>query len=153
MLGLHRITKNPAQVVSERDFTITKILLARIRPATNAVKKHYPELGSKKNSLTPHRFFARCGMAEENPTEIIAKPSTETVTKQETTTTSRFPGSVAPDSRIFGVSIMAWVFLLLTLTVCYCNIFQVPLYDHLMTLSLMIASFYAGQKTGKQSTV
>lgn len=87
-------------------------------------------------------------MADE--TEILKKSDLPAGTTQEKTETVKYTvGAVSPDSRIFGVSVMAWVFLILTLTVCGLNVFQIPIYDHLVTISLMIASFYAGQRAAK----
>lgn len=72
------------------------------------------------------------------------------VTREKTETTRYSVGAVSPDSRMFGVSVMAWNFLLVTLTVCYCQIMQIGIYDHMVTLSLMLASFYAGSKIGSK---
>lgn len=81
-------------------------------------------------------------MAEE------AIPEQPTI-KEKADTTRYGVGAVSPDSRIFGVSVMAWNFLIVTLTVCACQLLSIGIYDHMVTLSLMLASFYAGAKMSK----
>jgi hypothetical protein len=84
---------------------------------------------------------------DEQPIKPIQTESqTEIITRTEATKYTNGAGSVAPDSRIFGVSIMAWTLLLLMVTVCFCNLFQLPIYDHLVNLSLVAIGFYAGNK-------
>lgn len=85
------------------------------------------------------------------PEDISTFPPTATVetktTTVESTTQENGPGTVSKDSRIFGVSIMAWTLLMLIITICYCQVLQVPLYDHMLNLSLIAIGFYAGRKT------
>lgn len=79
-----------------------------------------------------------------------ATPPAEPVTVREKTETTRYSvGAVSPDSRIFGVSVMAWNFLIVTLTICTCQLLGIGIYDHMVTLSLMLASFYAGRTLSK----
>lgn len=79
-----------------------------------------------------------------------ATPPAEPATIREKTETTRYSvGAVSPDSRILGVSVMAWNFLLVTGTICTCQLLQIGIYDHMVTLSLMLASFYAGAKLSK----
>ncbi len=76
-------------------------------------------------------------------TQVISKTATTTV---ETTNGA---GAVSKDSRIFGVSIMAWVFLMVVMTICICQLWVIPLYDHMAALSLTLCGFYAGSKINK----
>lgn len=90
-------------------------------------------------------------MADEIPVEPADPPATshvEVSTKTETVR-SAGPGAVSADSRIFGVSILAICLMALILTICGLNIFRLPIYDHLVTLSTVLLSFYAGQKSAK----
>lgn len=50
-------------------------------------------------------------------------------------------------SQAFGVSIRAWLALLLTLTVCLQSIFGQTIVEPLYSLSIMALGFYFGQKT------
>lgn len=73
----------------------------------------------------------------------------QSIVKEKTDASRYSVGAVSPDSRIFGVSVMAWNFLIVTLTVCTCQLLSIGIYDHMVTLSLMLASFYAGAKMSK----
>jgi len=87
-------------------------------------------------------------MADE--TEILKKSDVPPGTQSEKTETVKYTvGAVSPDSRILGVSVMAWALMILVVSVCVLNFLQIGIYDHVVTLSLMIASFYAGQKSTK----
>jgi len=90
-------------------------------------------------------------MADE--TEILKKteaPTTTTDTvRSKTETVAYSVGAVSPDSRILGVSVMAWALMILVVSVCALNFCQIGIYDHTVTLSLMVASFYAGAKSSK----
>ena len=83
-------------------------------------------------------------MAPTVPTQAV-KTQTTTTTVEE----SAGVGAVSKDSRIWGVSVMAWVLLIVTVTVCALNFMQVQIYDHLVNLSLVAIGFYAGQKSAK----
>jgi len=90
-------------------------------------------------------------MADE--TEILKKteapPTADTALREKTETVKYTVGAVSPDSRILGVSVMAWALMILVVSVCALNFLQIGIYDHTVTLSLMVASFYAGNKSAK----
>lgn len=83
-------------------------------------------------------------------TETLKKPEMPAGTQSEKTETVKYTvGAVSPDSRILGVSVLAWALIMIVGVVCYCNIMKVEVVEPLYTLSLVVVSFYCGQKSTK----
>lgn len=53
----------------------------------------------------------------------------------------------ADDSRLWGVSMRAWMALLIVVTVCAMSMAGIPVVEPLYSMSLLALGFYFGQKT------
>lgn len=86
----------------------------------------------------------------EGDTTITENPTTEV--NQKTETVSRYTvGAVSPDSRFMNVSVLAWVLLIVILTVCGMAVCRIEVTEPLYTLALIITSFYTGKQVGKST--
>ena len=57
------------------------------------------------------------------------------------------------DSNIFGVSVRAWVCILLVITVCFMSAIKIDVTEPLYTLVVSVVSFYFGRNVGKQDGI
>lgn len=81
----------------------------------------------------------------EQPPASATSQVTTVTTKEE----SIGVGSVSKDSRIFGVSIMAWALLIMIMTLAGCQLLGLGVYDCTKDITLIIISFYAGKQMNK----
>lgn len=56
------------------------------------------------------------------------------------------------DSNVFGVSVRAWVTLIMVMTVCVMAACGLPVTEPLYSLSIAVVSFYFGRAVGKNDT-
>lgn len=76
-------------------------------------------------------------------------PSSQVITQTKSETTSTIAGQdmAATDSAFFGVSIRAWVTIIVTLTLCAMTLLQFKVVEPFYSASLFVLGFFFGQKT------
>ena len=65
---------------------------------------------------------------------------------EETTITTRATDQPPQDSQLVGVSVRAWLAILLTITVCVMALLTLKVEEPLYTLATIALGFYFGQK-------